>query len=178
MKKEILYYKIENGCEMLSNSLENSDYKFELKLFKPTLFKVMPPNYFKFSFLVWWLFWNLRILDGKYFIGLVYNLDNKIVHHFLILPKFFKYPFMAKGDMQIGDVWTSPSYRGLNLSAYAISTTVKDILKVDNSIWYLTTPENYPSIKVAKKLGIPFFNLGHVTNESYFYFFKTNIYKL
>lgn len=179
MAKEILYYKIEKGSEILANSLENSDSKLELKLFKPTLFNIMPPNYFKFSFLVWWLFWILRILEDKYFIGLVYNQDNKIAHHFIVLPKFFKYPFMAKGDFQIGDVWTSPSYRGLNLSAYAISTILKDILKVDNnSIWYLTTPENYPSIKVAEKLGIPFFNLGYVTNESYFYFFKTNIYKL
>lgn len=177
MKNEILFYKLTDVSKIIYNSPLKVDDNFRVDLFVPGLFKILPSNCIKFSFFIWWLFWLLRILKGKYFIGLIYK-DNKVIQHFLLLPKFFKYPFMDLGDYQIGDVWTDPTYRGHNLSPYSISVIVKNHLKLEKSIWYLTTTDNKASISVTKKLGIPFFNLGFVNKESYFYFFKTNIYKL
>lgn len=68
-------------------------------------------------------------------------------------PGFFRYPFMATQDLQVGKVFTHPDYRGNGLAAAGVSELVHRCTRPGRTIWYLTSKENPASIRVAEKLG-------------------------
>ena len=176
MNENIHFYKVTSGSLIQKNEFSGPNEKISLVLFRPSITKILPKGIIKISFLIWWVFWVLGFFKRDYFIGIAFNSDKKFIHHFVILPKFFKYPFMGEDDLQIGDVWTHPSYRGFNLSAFAISSLIEAVPVHYKSIWYITEAENKSSIKVANKLKFNFSSIGYVKRQSYYWLFKTNMY--
>jgi RimJ/RimL family protein N-acetyltransferase len=57
---------------------------------------------------------------------------------------------MSNNDLQIGDTFTDPDYRGKGLATYAIQEIVKKYGE-NKKIWYLVASNNTASIRAIEK---------------------------
>jgi len=67
---------------------------------------------------------------------------------------------MGKNDLQIGDVWTDPSFRGRGIATIAITNILARFSKEDKTFWYVVEDTNKSSIKVVEKLGFKLVGYG------------------
>jgi RimJ/RimL family protein N-acetyltransferase len=141
----------------------NIDSKYSCQFWQPSLLSISPKGLRKLSAPVWWLFHQLRVFTNRnYGVFLIYD-NEKLIHRSFIFPRYFRFPFMAKNDLQIGDTYTNPEYRGKNLATFAIHeilrtyTNKKDDIR---KIWYLVAKENTASIRVIEKAGFKLLGTG------------------
>jgi RimJ/RimL family protein N-acetyltransferase len=116
--------------------------------FKPTLFRLKKHEGSNLIFLFWYLF-----TGGRY--RIFYGLDRAHlpVHYSVVLPKFFKFPFLRSDDFEIGPCWTDSAYRGKNIYPAVITHIVKRLKKEGRLFFMLTHVENIPSQKGIEKAG-------------------------
>ncbi len=151
--KNILYfYKF--TCESKSRDI-NIDKMYTVFVFEPSplQLKLHPGN------MLLYLFWYIFTF-GRYSIYYIKNKDGKIIHYSHLLPKFFKFPFMKDGDLEIGPCWTHEEYRGQNLYPYTISRIVTDRCKNGRVFYMMTDETNIPSQKGIEKAGFSLFSKG------------------
>jgi RimJ/RimL family protein N-acetyltransferase len=60
---------------------------------------------------------------------------------------------MARGDLQVGDSWTDPGYRGRGLALHAVRQVLARTACPGRVFWYVVNEENAASIRVAEKAG-------------------------
>jgi RimJ/RimL family protein N-acetyltransferase len=88
-----------------------------------------------------------------YAIFVVYE-GQELVHYSGIYPGYFRFPFMAKKDLQIGNTWTHPDHRGRGIAGFAISKILELERAPSRTIWYLTEDENLASVRAAEDAGM------------------------
>src|ERR1017187_9070741 len=91
--------------------------------------------------------------------------DTTYVHRTLLIPPFFRFPFMAANDLQCGDIWTGPSERGRGLAVVGVSAAVRHAWRPGRRIWYLTEAANVPSIRLAHHAGFSLVGKGKRTRK-------------
>lgn len=139
--------------------------RFQFQIWRPGPAKICPPGLPKPAFLVWWLFHLFGIFQNQdYGIITVYD-DNFPVHYSGIFPKYFRFPFMEKNDLQVGDVWTHENYRNQGIATQALIEIVKANQKNGRRFWYITDEENKPSQKIAENAGFSIFGKGTRTKR-------------
>lgn len=79
--------------------------------------------------------------------------DGSIVHSSLIMPRFARFPFMGRKDLQIGATFTAPACRGRGLALRAVHEILAELHAPDRAFWYLTDHSNTASIRVIEKAG-------------------------
>jgi len=125
----------------------NSKNKIELIFWTPSLFKIKPILFPYMPFIIWYMFYYFGIfVNKKYRIAYIKN-KNKILHKTLIFPKFYRFPFMKKNDLQLGDILTEKSFRGKGVASKVISF-ILDKYKT-KSFWFLCNENNISSIMLA-----------------------------
>jgi RimJ/RimL family protein N-acetyltransferase len=80
----------------------------------------------------------------------------KLVHRSVIAPPYFRFPFMAAADIQVGDTWTDPAERGKGLAAIALACIIKMPSPCERTCWYVVEHGNGASIRVVEKAGFIF----------------------
>ena len=60
---------------------------------------------------------------------------------------------MAKNDLQIGDTWTLPEYRGQGLASLAVGAIVGACRRPGRAFWYVVDQNNLASIRAIEKSG-------------------------
>ena len=131
---------------------------FHFLVWRPGLFSIKPPGSSWFPFFIWYLFYFFFIFKSPHYcVYLIYS-KKKIIHRSCVFPPFFRFPFMAKGEIQIGDIWTLEDYRNKGLSKKVLQLIIKDFS--DRPIWFLCDSENYTSIALAKGVGFNHFAAG------------------
>jgi len=129
---------------------------YNMEIWRPSLFNVLPPGFPK-KYLMFYFAHHLHIFrNRKYSVIYVYDKNNNaLVSSTLLIPKYFKWPFMKNGDLQYSYSITKPEYRGRG-----VNTFVKQYARVlydnDTNFWGLVDPENISSIKVLEKSGLHF----------------------
>jgi RimJ/RimL family protein N-acetyltransferase len=103
--------------------------------------------------LVWWAFTVLGVFAGPSFAEITLWRDERLVHRLIVTPRWRRFPFMARGDMQIGEVWTDPQLRGQGLARAAISEAHRLFAGDTGCIWYLTDRENAASRRLIEACG-------------------------
>lgn len=91
--------------------------------------------------------------------------DGACVHRTLLIPPFFRFPFMARDDLQCGDIWTAPAERGRGLAAAGVTAAVRHAWRRGRRIWYLTDAANGASRKLAHRTGFQCFGEGQRTRR-------------
>ena len=86
-----------------------------LQVFKPVFFSLKRHKGNILIHIIWFVF-----TLGKYFIVYIMDENKNIIHHSYALPKFFKFPFMQKDDIQIGPCWTHKDYRGKGIYPFVL----------------------------------------------------------
>jgi len=132
-----------------------------LVLWNPRMSFFLPKDVPFFPNYIWLLMHYLGLFSNKKFgLALLYK-KNKLIHRTLITPKYFRFPFMAKEDIQVGDLWTDSKYRNFGLATTALQAIVQ-LHSVDTnaSIWYVTEGNNIPSVHTALKNNFQLYGTG------------------
>lgn len=105
------------------------------------------------SFLVWWFMHICHLFANRNYALLLLYDSERLIHRSCVFPRYFRFPFMAKPDVQIGDTWTDSAYRGQGIAVYALRTIVALCQRDWCTLWYIVDEDNTASIRVAEKAG-------------------------
>lgn len=124
-----------------------------LEIWKPTYRKPVPPGQPWLPFLIFWLFHEARIFANQdYGVVLIWEGDRP-VHRTVVLPRYFRSPFMGPEDLQLAMTWTDQRRRGRGLALAAARAVMADARWGPRRLWYMVAATNQPSIRVAEKAG-------------------------
>jgi len=84
---------------------------------------------------------EIAIWDGRW-----------LLHRSILTPRWYRFPFMAPEDLQIGDVWTEPRARGQGLAGQAIAEALAQAGN-GQRVWYVVEANNRPSVRLIEKCG-------------------------
>jgi RimJ/RimL family protein N-acetyltransferase len=102
---------------------------------------------------IWTAMHRLRLFsNGEYRVLVVY-FDGRLVHRSGLYPRYARFPFMAREDVQIGDVWTDPGHRNRGLASFALQALVGATVGQGRRVWYVVETSNAPSIRTVEKIG-------------------------
>jgi len=115
--------------------------------------KVTISNVFTNNHIIYDLYWYLNT-NGNCWVYSVFD-GNHEVHHSYTTNRLYKFPFMKVNDLQIGNCYTNPFYRGKGIYPYIIKYIVEEHLKnyPVNDVYMLIEEENISSQSGVKKVG-------------------------
>lgn len=126
---------------------------FKVEIWKPASWRVRPREFALWPFCIWWAFDQLRVFSNRDYCLVLVRKGTEVVHRSCIFPRYFRFPFMAPEDLQVGDTWTAPAYRGLGLGTYGLQSAAKVAAMRPRRLWYIVEENNAASIRVAEKVG-------------------------
>lgn len=97
-----------------------------------------------------WQFIMRRLVGKVYCIYAVIRND-KCVHASHVIGKGWRFPFMAKDDIEIGPSWTAPEFRNQGLFTTTLSSILHDFK--EKRAWIFSDEANAASIRGIKKAG-------------------------
>lgn len=130
-----------------------------LEVWRPGIFHPRPAGLRWFPYAVWWGFHYAGVFRNDQYRMFLLREQGRIVHRSCVFPPFFRFPFMAAEDVQVGDVWTAEERRGRGLSA----TTLKHIIASypDRCVWFLCERTNVASARLAGSAGMRLVGMGN-----------------
>lgn len=137
------------------------DKRFKAVLWNPAKFEIVPKRVALLPFGVWWVMHYLHLFSNQdYGLYLIYD-GNNLIHRSVITPRYIRFPFMTREDLQIGDTWTMSDYRRNGLAHFAIQRIFELYKKNNRRFWYVVEEDNKPSIRVAEKAGFKIDGAGY-----------------
>lgn len=88
---------------------------YTVKVWRPSLVRFVPPGMPK-KYLMYWFFHMLGVFKNKNYCAIQVYHKGREVSHSLLVPAYFKWPFMAANDLQYTYSGTIPAYRGKGLN--------------------------------------------------------------
>ncbi len=127
----------------------------QVSLWRPKGWSVVPPGCGIMPFVIWWAFHVFRVFRNRQYSVLLIHGENGLVHRSCVFPGYFRFPFMAAGDLQVGDTFTTLSHRGRGIALAALSdiSTRFCLQGQGGMLWYIVRDDNVASIRVAEKCG-------------------------
>lgn len=129
------------------------DRRYRFSLWRPSATHIMPRGTPAMPFGAWWAMHQLHLFGNRDYSLLLIDDGDKLVHRSCVFPRYVRFPFMGKCDLQIGDTWTAEEHRGKNLAVFAARKVLELHHKPGRRFWYVTSDANGPSIRVAQKAG-------------------------
>ena len=136
---------------------------FRTVLWRPSDGGVAPRGARGKVFAAYWLMHRLRVFANRDYAQLAVYAGDALVHRSGAYPRFFRFPFMASADLQIGNTWTDPAYRGRGLAGYALRELVARTARPGRRFWYVVEEENAPSVRVIERAGFVLAGTGRRT---------------
>ena len=133
---------------------------YSTEFWTPSWRRPIPPGNRTVKFWVWFLFDRVGLFRSSGYGVLVAFRGGRVVHRTCVFPRFFRFPFMNTGDLQVGDVWTLPSARGEGLATAALREVCRRVEKDGTAVWYLVEDSNAASIRVVEKAGFELVGFG------------------
>lgn len=149
MTKDILVFKKDNTA-LTSNSNIRLDYRLEV--WRPGVFTFVPPNK-GIKYFFYWIFYMFGIFKNSNYASYLLYDNGILVSSCLVVPSYYKWPFMGNNDIQFTYVVTNENYRGQGLAGKLIEKAMADFSHQSDAFWYITDTQNPASIRVAEKLG-------------------------
>lgn len=156
-----LFYRFDATRQPPSGAAD--DPGFSLELWKPSLREPWPRGASrnkKFHFLFRTLLHVTRAFPSRQSGAMLLYDGTRLVHYSAFTPRYWRFPFLADADLQVGDTWTEPSYRGRGLARRALGRLLKLLAEPRRSIWYVVEDINRASIKVAEDCGFRLAGIG------------------
>ena len=116
----MLYRYYLKSDETLTANLQPLPDGYKMSYWQPRLLETKPGELPWYPFLVWWVMHYCRLFESRNYGMLLVHHSGKLVHRSCIFPKFFWFPSMTRGDLQIGDTWTALEHRGKGLATFAL----------------------------------------------------------
>lgn len=132
---------------------------FDIRLWRPE--DGLPPRGPKQKQnLLWWLLSKGGLFSRPGFAETTLWARGRMVQRLIVTPGWWRFPFMAGNDLQIGDVWTAPEYRGQGLAQTAVGEAQRLVAGQTQRLWYVTDSRNEASIRLAQSCGFAFVGTG------------------
>jgi GNAT superfamily N-acetyltransferase len=125
---------------------------YEMETWRPDWRHIVPPTLGP-KFALWWALHECRLFRNRDYSALLIRYEGRVVHRTCLIPKYFRWPFMADSDLQISSTWTHPEYRCLGLATFALQSAVEQWAAAGRTLWYVTHVENAPSLAVCNNIG-------------------------
>ncbi|MBL8210462.1 MAG: hypothetical protein JNK87_07115 [Bryobacterales bacterium] len=126
---------------------------YRWSLWKPSGISIAPRGFPLFPFAIWSAFHYLHVFFNRDYQLLLIHHGAQLVHRSVITPGYFRFPFMHRDDLQVGDTWTDDGHRGKGLATFALKQIASLDVCVGRSLWYLVEEANTSSMRVAEKAG-------------------------
>jgi RimJ/RimL family protein N-acetyltransferase len=126
----------------------------EIELWRPSMMRLIPPGPRQAPLFLWWLLHHARAFANRDYSALIIRDGRRVVHRSMIFPRYFAFPFMEAGDLQVGNTWTAPDYRGKGLATTAIRAVMERRWRDGRRIWYVASATNTASLAVAHGAGL------------------------
>ena len=119
---------------------------------QPRLYRLKPPDKaWKYS--VYTIFHWFRVFRNANY-GALFALENGAPKaSMLIVPAYFRWPFMNDGDVQFTYVVTHSSARREGWAELLLHEGIRRVQKDGRQIWYVTDSNNVASQRLAEKTG-------------------------
>lgn len=132
--------------------------RIDLQVWTPRWFNLKPRQFSFLPYSVWWLFNYVGIFRNDQYRIFLFKEQGKVVHRSCLFPPFFRFPFMAAADVQVGDIWTVETKRGQGLS----KAMLKHIMSLypNTRIWFLCESANQASANLARSAGMQLHGVG------------------
>jgi ribosomal protein S18 acetylase RimI-like enzyme len=101
----------------------------------------------------WWAMERLGMFARDGLAVYAIHQGPRVVHRLLVTPRWYRFPFMAPGDLQLGMLWTAPAWRGRRLARQAIAAVHADYAAACEALWYVVGEDNVASIRLIETLG-------------------------
>lgn len=154
-----------NGGPLPDSPGETLEEIYSWDIWKPSLVEIVPKGMAILPFGVWWILHYSGIFSNREYALFLIRHAGTIIHRSVITPGYFRFSFMGKDDLQIGDTWTSADHRGKGLAVFAIRKIVAEYAHQGQRIWYVTDKNNAPSIKAAERAGLVLYGEGKRTKR-------------
>ena len=119
----------------------------------PGVMRIKANGISAFPFFVWWIFHMLHVFSNRDYGLVIVRRGSRVIHRSVITPRYFRFPFMAVDDIQVGDTWTDPSERGKGIATTALERVLRAPSSHKRMCWYVVEPDNQASIRVVEKAG-------------------------
>ena len=149
-KNSWLYYTITIPVDRPIRTLPAG---FTCEVWCPAVFRFKAKGMPAFPFVMWWIFHMLHIFANRDYGLFIIRCGDKVIHRSVITPRYFRFPFMAADDIQIGDTWTEPKERGKGLATMALESVLRKPSCKKRTCWYVVESENQASVRVVEKAG-------------------------
>ena len=175
-QREYIFYRGNYKSLKAENSEPEKDY--QLDIWTPKIWQIAPKNLFFKSFIAWWAFHYFRIFKNReYKIFIIYFKGKEMAHYSLVLPKYFRTPFMGDDDLQIGPVGTIKKHQRKGLATFVITKILEFYKDKDINFWYISRKENEPSRRLIEKIGFTKYGEGLRVKRFGFHFFGSFVVK-
>ena len=112
-----------------------------------------PPGAHRAENLAWFAFDRLGLFASRDFEALLVVEDGRLLHRLIITPRWFRFPFMGEGDLQVGALWTAPEARRLGLARAAVLEAHRRHAAPGRTLWFVVDEANAASIRLAEVCG-------------------------
>lgn len=128
---------------------------YAAEFWTPRAGSIRPDGLGLLPFAIWsTVFHYGRVFRNRGYQLLLIRKGGRLVHRSCIFPGYFRFPFMAARDLQVGDTWTAPTERGKGLASWALMTALRRLATDGKTVWYICDHDNTASIGVARKAGM------------------------
>lgn len=90
--------------------------------------------------------------DGRYTELSLWRGEQR-VHRLVVTPRWYRFPFMNSGDLQIGALWTDPAWRRRGLARRTMAEAHRLFAGPSQRFWYVTDAANAASTALALAAG-------------------------
>ena len=135
----------------------------ELRIWRPAREGPPPRGSRTLANWLWWLFVRIGLFSRPDFVELSIWKDRRRVHRMIVTPRWYRFPFMAQDDLQIGDLWTDPAERGRGLARAALGEVLRRFGSEAERFWYVVEASNAPSVRLAQSSGMRLAGIGRRT---------------
>jgi RimJ/RimL family protein N-acetyltransferase len=139
------------------------DPGFEATIWRPSLTRIFAPSLGLRS-LFWWAFHWAGVFRSRSYAVFVVRYQGTVVHRTVVLPAYFRWPFMGASDVQVA-TWTAPAFRGRGLAKLTLKLVVERHHDGDRKVWYVTRPSNAAALSVCRGLSFQYCGSAHRLNR-------------
>ena len=111
----------------------------------------------------WWLADGLRLFARPDLSVYAIHDGPHLLHRLLVTPRWYRFPFMAADDLQLGMLWTEPTRRGQGLARQAIAAAHRDYADSFGAMWYVVDESNAASVRLIESFGYRLYGFGERT---------------
>jgi len=115
--------------------------------------------------LAWWALTRAGRFARPDFTEISIRQDDHVVHRLIVTPAWFRFPFMAPDDLQIGSVWTLPEARRKELARVAMGEAHRRFGNSAARFWYVADDSNHASQALARSCGYELVATGRRTRR-------------